>query len=183
MGPKDLFATAISAALYACAWNWHQRVGRYVTIQLQSGSTNAKVSCHRSLRRSSCAKYVPPDMPDRHGHPFQLLVPPQLLHNRLTRSCAICHIASSKGLGNFSAEPPHLCGLCEVVVWHLWEQVVHNMGANVMVDLVEDAIVAVDGGEAPPKVAPLLHRGARGLSHLRLVPHLLPTARILRAPV
>lgn len=39
---------------------------------------------------------------------------------------------------------------------HLGEQVVNHMGANVMVDLVEDAEVPVQGGQAPAQVAPLL---------------------------
>ena len=50
----------------------------------------------------------------------------------------------------------HLCGLCEVVVRHLGEQMVHYVGPNVVVDLVEDAVVPVDGGQASPEVAPLL---------------------------
>ena len=40
---------------------------------------------------------------------------------------------------------------------HLGEQVVHNVGADVVVDLVEDAVVPVDGRQATPEVAPLLH--------------------------
>lgn len=39
---------------------------------------------------------------------------------------------------------------------YLWEQVVHDVCANVVVDLVKDAVVAVDGGEATAQVAPLL---------------------------
>ncbi len=39
---------------------------------------------------------------------------------------------------------------------HLWEQMVHHVGANVVVDLVEHAIVAVDGGQPATQVAPLL---------------------------
>ena len=77
-------------------------------------------------------------------------------------------MTSSNGLGSAGTKPPHLRGLCEVVVGHLWEQVVHNMGADVMVDLVEDAIVPVNGGQSTPEVAPLLHQCVQGLSHLRL---------------
>lgn len=39
---------------------------------------------------------------------------------------------------------------------HLGEQVVHHVGADVVVDLVEDAVVAVNGGQAAAEVAPLL---------------------------
>jgi len=35
---------------------------------------------------------------------------------------------------------------------------VHHVGANVVVDVIENAVVAVDGGQATPQVAPLLHR-------------------------
>ena len=55
----------------------------------------------------------------------------------------------------------YLSGLCKIVVGHLGEQVVHNVGADVVVDLVEDAIVPVDGGQASPEVAPLLHAHSR----------------------
>ena len=51
----------------------------------------------------------------------------------------------------------HLGGLREVVVGHLWEEVVDNVGANVVVDLVEDAIVPVNGRQPAAEVAPLLH--------------------------
>jgi hypothetical protein len=43
-----------------------------------------------------------------------------------------------------------------MVVGDLGEQVVHHVGANVVVDLVEDAVVAVNGGQAAAQVAPLL---------------------------
>ncbi len=39
---------------------------------------------------------------------------------------------------------------------HLGEEVVHHVRANVVVDLVEDAVVAVNGGQAAAEVAPLL---------------------------
>ena len=79
-------------------------------------------------------------------------------------------MTSSKGLSSASRKPLHLCGLCEVVVGHLREQVVHYMGADVVVNLVEDAVVTVNGGQAPPEVAPLLHRCAQQLKYLRLDP-------------
>jgi hypothetical protein len=41
-------------------------------------------------------------------------------------------------------------------VWDLWEEVVDDMGANVMVDLVNPAIVPVYCRQAPTKVAPFL---------------------------
>ncbi len=50
----------------------------------------------------------------------------------------------------------HLSGICEVVVRHLREQVVHNVGADVVVDLVEDSVIPVNGGQSSPEVAPLL---------------------------
>ena len=34
---------------------------------------------------------------------------------------------------------------------------VNNVGANVVLDLVEDSVVPVEGGQAAPQVAPLLH--------------------------
>ena len=40
---------------------------------------------------------------------------------------------------------------------HLWEEVVHDVGADVVVDLVEDAVVSVNGRQPPAEVAPLLH--------------------------
>ena len=49
-----------------------------------------------------------------------------------------------------------LRGFLEVVVRDRGEQVVDDMCANVMVDVVEDAIVPVQGGEATSQVAPLL---------------------------
>ena len=75
---------------------------------------------------------------------------------RLLRLLLFCYMTSSKGLSSASRKPLHLCGLCKVVVRHLREQVVHYMGANVMVNLVEDAVVTVDGGQPPPEIAPLL---------------------------
>jgi hypothetical protein len=48
-----------------------------------------------------------------------------------------------------------LCGLLKVVVGDLGEQVVGHVGADVVVDLVEDAIVPVQRGQATPQVAPL----------------------------
>ena len=44
---------------------------------------------------------------------------------------------------------------------YLWKQVMQHMCADVMVDLVEDAIVPVNGGQASPQVAPLLQGGAQ----------------------
>lgn len=46
--------------------------------------------------------------------------------------------------------------ILEVVVGHLGEQVVDDMRANVMVDVIEDAVVPVNGGQASPHVVPLL---------------------------
>ena len=40
---------------------------------------------------------------------------------------------------------------------HLREEVVHDVGADVVVDLVEDAVVPVNGRQPPAEVAPLLH--------------------------
>lgn len=39
---------------------------------------------------------------------------------------------------------------------NLGEQVVHDVGADVVVNLVEDAVVAVNRGQAAPQVGPLL---------------------------
>ncbi len=39
---------------------------------------------------------------------------------------------------------------------YLGEQVVQDMSANVMVNVVEDAVVPVDGGQPASQVAPLL---------------------------
>lgn len=39
---------------------------------------------------------------------------------------------------------------------HLREQVVHHMNTNAVLDLAEDSVVTVDGGEATTQVAPLL---------------------------
>ena len=50
----------------------------------------------------------------------------------------------------------HLGGLLQVVVGYLVEQVVDHVGANVVVNLVKDAIVTVDCGQAAPHVVPLL---------------------------
>lgn len=41
---------------------------------------------------------------------------------------------------------------------HLREEVVQHMSADVVMDLVEDAVVPVNGGQATPQVAPLLHK-------------------------
>jgi hypothetical protein len=48
--------------------------------------------------------------------------------------------------------------LHECINWDadLREQMVHDVGANVVVDLVEDAVVTVQGGEASTQVGPLL---------------------------
>ena len=40
---------------------------------------------------------------------------------------------------------------------YLREKVMQHMGANVMVNLVEDAVVPVNGGQAAPQVTPLLY--------------------------
>mmetsp|Transcript_23241 Transcript_23241/g.55893 ORF Transcript_23241/g.55893 Transcript_23241/m.55893 type:complete len:275 (-) Transcript_23241:603-1427(-) len=45
--------------------------------------------------------------------------------------------------------------LAEVVVGDLREQVVHDVGPNVVVHLVEDAVVPVGRAQTPPQVAPL----------------------------
>ena len=45
---------------------------------------------------------------------------------------------------------------------HLGKEVVHHVGANVVVDLVEDAVVAVNGGQAAAEVRPLLRTGRGG---------------------
>lgn len=50
-----------------------------------------------------------------------------------------------------------LRGFLQMVVGHLGEQVMQHMGPNVMVDLVEDAVVSVNGGQPASQVAPLLH--------------------------
>lgn len=60
-------------------------------------------------------------------------------------------------LGGGPGTRAHLGGLCEVVVGHLREEVVHDVGADVVVDLVEDAVVPVNGRQPPAEVAPLLH--------------------------
>ena len=39
---------------------------------------------------------------------------------------------------------------------YLGEQVVHHVCANVVVDLVEDAIVTINGAQPSPQIAPLL---------------------------
>jgi hypothetical protein len=41
-------------------------------------------------------------------------------------------------------------------VWNLWEEVVDDMGADVMVDLVDPAVVPVHRCQAPTQVAPFL---------------------------
>ena len=58
----------------------------------------------------------------------------------------------------------HLSGICEVVVRHLREQVMHNVGADVVVDLVEHAKVPVDGGQPAAQVGPLLRARRRAAS-------------------
>lgn len=40
---------------------------------------------------------------------------------------------------------------------YLREEVVQYMGTNIMMNLVEDAIVPINGGQTTPQVAPLLH--------------------------
>lgn len=41
-------------------------------------------------------------------------------------------------------------------MWDLGEEVVDDMGADVMVDLVDPAVVPVHCGQAPTQVAPFL---------------------------
>ena len=53
-------------------------------------------------------------------------------------------------------------GFDEVVVGDLGEEVVHHVRADVMVDVVKHAVVAVDGGQTPPHVIPLLPHQKRG---------------------
>ena len=60
--------------------------------------------------------------------------------------------------------PAHLGGLLQVVVRDLREQVVQHVRADVVVDLVEDAKVAVDGGQAAAQVAPLLRIRSTSIS-------------------
>jgi hypothetical protein len=43
-----------------------------------------------------------------------------------------------------------------MVVWNLWEEVVDDMGADFMVDLVDPAVVSVHRCQAPTQVAPFL---------------------------
>ena len=49
-----------------------------------------------------------------------------------------------------------LSGLGKVVVRNLREQVVYHVSSNVMLDLVKDAIITVNGGKTATHVAPLL---------------------------
>jgi len=49
-----------------------------------------------------------------------------------------------------------LSSLSQVVVRNLWEQVMHHMGTNIMLDLVENSIVAVNGGKTTSHVVPLI---------------------------
>lgn len=46
---------------------------------------------------------------------------------------------------------------------HLWEEVVYDVCSDVVLDLVEDPVVAVDGGESTAQVAPLLKGGTTRL--------------------
>lgn len=43
-----------------------------------------------------------------------------------------------------------------MVMRNLWEQVMHHMCADVVLDLIEDAIVPVQCGEPSTQVGPLL---------------------------
>lgn len=40
---------------------------------------------------------------------------------------------------------------------HLREEVVQHMSADIVMNFVEDTVVSVNGGQAAPQVAPLLH--------------------------
>jgi len=53
-------------------------------------------------------------------------------------------------------EEAHAYCFYEMVVRDLREEVVDDMGADVVVDLVDPAVVPVHGGEPPTQVAPLL---------------------------
>ena len=53
-------------------------------------------------------------------------------------------------------------GLLQVVVRDLGQQVVHHVRPDVVVDLVEDPVVAVQRREAAPQVAPLLRMRCGG---------------------
>lgn len=46
--------------------------------------------------------------------------------------------------------------VCPVTA-HLWEQVVHDVGSDVMVNFVEDAEVPVNRCQTAPQVAPFLY--------------------------
>jgi hypothetical protein len=58
--------------------------------------------------------------------------------------------------------------ILEVVVGHLGEQVVDDMRANVVVDVIKDAVVPVNGGQASPHVVPLLQPPATFFQSWRL---------------
>lgn len=50
------------------------------------------------------------------------------------------------------------CRLFQMVVGHLGEKVMQHMGANVMVNFVEDTVVPVDCGQAASQVTPFLQQ-------------------------
>ena len=80
--------------------------------------------------------------------------------SRLHRQLTLASITKpSRGAQSGGAAAAHLGGLCEVVVGDLREQVVHHVRADVVVDLVEHAVVAVDRRQAPAHVVPLLRTG------------------------
>lgn len=56
--------------------------------------------------------------------------------------------------------------LFQVVVWDLREEMMNDMGANIMVNFVEDAIVTVDRAQATTQVAPLLAAVPRDLQNM-----------------
>jgi len=49
-----------------------------------------------------------------------------------------------------------LRSLSQLIVRNLREEMVHNVRSDIMVDLVEDSIVTVNGGQAPAHVVPFL---------------------------
>ena len=52
---------------------------------------------------------------------------------------------------------PHAATTALPIPAHLWEQVVHNMDADAVLDAAEDAVVTVHSGQSSTQVAPLLH--------------------------
>lgn len=43
-----------------------------------------------------------------------------------------------------------------MIVWDLREEMMYNMGANIMVDVIKQSIITINRGKPSPEITPLL---------------------------